>query len=114
MPQAAKLPGTSDFFKKNYFLRKSSAPGSEAARDKWFVQKKVPILRISSAPGSEVAQDKWFVQKKVHCLRKSSAPGSEVARDKWLLQKKCQFFEKNILHQAAKLPRTSGLFEKIC
>ena len=34
LPQAAKLPGTSGLFKKNHLLRESSAPGSEAARDK--------------------------------------------------------------------------------
>ena len=37
LPQAAKLPGTSGLFKKKYLLRNSSAPGSEAARDKWLV-----------------------------------------------------------------------------
>ena len=40
LPQAAKLPRTSGVFKKLGFLRKSSAPGSEAAQDKWLVQKK--------------------------------------------------------------------------
>ena len=86
-------------------MRNSSAPGSEAARDKWLVQKKsdvlekvlpqaaklpgtsglfkkkVGFLRKSSAPGSEDARDKWLVQK-IGFLRKSSAPGSEAARDK--------------------------------
>ena len=39
--QAAKLPGTSDLFKEKVrLLRNSSARGSEAAQDKWLVQKK--------------------------------------------------------------------------
>ena len=46
LPQAAKLPGTSGLFiKKRRFLRKSSAPGSEAARDKWLVKKKSDFRR---------------------------------------------------------------------
>ena len=61
MPQAAKLPGTSGLFKKNPNFEKSSAPGSEAARDKWFVQKQIRILRKSSAPGSEAAPVKRLV-----------------------------------------------------
>ena len=85
LPQAASLPGTSGFFKKSQFLRKSSAPGSEAARDKWLVQKKNQFLRKSSAPGSEAAWDKWLLQKEVGFLEKSSGPSSEAAQDKWLL-----------------------------
>ena len=96
-------------------MRKSSAPGSEAAWDKWFVQKKtyfgekvlpqaaklpvtsglfkkkVHILRKSSALGSEAARDKWFVQKEVGFMGKSSAPGSEAVPDKWLVRKKSDF-----------------------
>ena len=46
MPQAAKLPRTSGLFKKKVgFLRTSFALGSEAARGKWLVQKKVGFLR---------------------------------------------------------------------
>ena len=72
---------------KSDVLRKSSAPGSEAARDKWLVQKN-NILRKNSAPGSEAARDKWLVKKKVILLNKSAASGSEAARDKWLVEKK--------------------------
>ena len=43
LSQAAKLPGTSGLF--NTSLRLSSAPGSEAARDKWLVQKIIRFLR---------------------------------------------------------------------
>ena len=94
-------------------FEKSSAPGSEAARDKWLLQKKSKFLpkvlpqaaklprtsglfkkksflRKSSAPGCEAAQDKGLVKKenkKQHSLRESSAPGSEAARDKWFVQK---------------------------
>ena len=72
---------------KNQFLRKSSAPGSEAARDKWLVKENVRFLRQSSAPGSEAVPDKWFVQKKVIFLEKKfyprqrSCPG-QVARSR--------------------------------
>ena len=40
LPQAAKLPGTSGLFKRKSGFCKSSAPGSEAARDKLLLQKK--------------------------------------------------------------------------
>ena len=69
---------------KSIFWKKSSAPGSEAVRDKW-------------PPSS----------KKNQFSAKSSAPGSEAARDKWLLIEKVDILEK-VLPQAAKLPRTSG------
>ena len=64
-----------------------------------------------TVPGSEAAHDKWLVQKKGHILRKSSAPGSEAAWDKWFLLRKVNFLE-TVLPQAAKLPRTSGFFKK--
>ena len=66
---------------------KSSAPGSEAAWDKWFLLKKSEVTG-KTAPGSEAAPDKWFVQKKVGFLRTSSAPGSEAAPDKWRVHNK--------------------------
>ena len=47
-----------------------------------------------SAPGSEAARDKWFLQKKNRSSGKSYALGSEAARDKWLLQEKVEFLEK--------------------
>ena len=106
LPQAAKLPGTSGFFKK-MILWKRSAPGSEAAPDKWLLQKEINFSAKSSSPGSEAARDKWFLQKD-RFLRKSSAPGSEAARDKWLLQKQNLL---KVLPQAAKLPGTSSLFK---
>ena len=82
--------------------RTTSAPGSEAARGKWLVQKQSPFFEKSPAPGSEAARDKCLVQtkgpnfekkfcrrqrscpgqvagsKKVRFLRNSSAPGSEA------------------------------------
>ena len=89
---------------------KSSAPGSEAARDKLLVQKKTffeknlaqaaklprtsglfkknQFLRNSSAPGSEAAGDKWLVQTKKYFLRKKSSRGSAAAPDKWLDREK--------------------------
>ena len=94
------------FKKTSHILRKSSAPGSEAARDKWLVQKnksyfekkfcsrqrscpgqvacstKIRFFRKSSAPGSEAAPDKWLVQKQVGFLGKSSAPDKWFGREK--------------------------------
>ena len=64
-------------------------------------------MRKSSAPGSEAARDKWLVIKKRLILKNSFAPSSEVARDKWLLQTKVGFLTK-VLPEAAKLPRTRG------
>ena len=73
LPQAAKLPGTNGWFKKVIFLRKSSARGSEVARDKWFVQKKrSDFLRQTSAPGSEAAPDKWLSKQNVEWLPRTS------------------------------------------
>ena len=134
LPQAAKLPRTSGLFKKGRILRKRSAPGSEAARDKWLVQKKSYFEkefcpRQRSCPGQVASSTKknsflpkvlpqaaklsgtsgFFKKKSVSA--KSSAPGSEAARDKWLLQKEVSFLPK-VLPQAAKLPRTSGFFKK--
>ena len=58
LPQAAKLPGTSGLFNKKVPIsRTKSAPGSEAARDKWLVQKESPTFekmfrpRQRSCPG---------------------------------------------------------------
>ena len=114
MPQATKLPGTSGFFRKSRFSGKSSAPGSEAAWDKWLVQKKVRFLRKKFCPRQRSCPGQVACSKKVEFLRKSSAPGSAAAPDKWLVQKKVRFLRKN-LPQAAKLPGTSGLFKrKVC
>ena len=143
--------------KKVRILRTSSAPGSEAARDKWLVpksrnfektfyprqrscrgqvvsskksmifekkfcprQRRCPgqvacsqknrFLRRSPAAGSEAARDKLPVQKKFRFLRKRSTPGSEAAGTPGFCSKS-PFLEK-VLPQAAKLPGTSGLFQK--
>ena len=111
------------------FLRKSSAPGSEAARDKLPVQtspnfektvlpraaqlpwtsglfRKSHFMEKNTAPGSAAARDKWLVQKQVWFLRRSSAPGSAAAPDRWLVQKKSEIGEQV-------LPRTSGFFPKV-
>ena len=86
LSQAAKLPGTSDFFKKKQKNEKKFCP------------------RQQSCPGQ-------VVSSKINRISgKGSAPGSEAAWDKWLLQKN-EFLEK-VLHQAAKLPRTSDFFKK--
>ena len=85
LPQAAKLPGTSGLFKKNHILRNSSAPGSEAARDKWLVPKKKSHFENKVLPQAAKLPGTSGLLKKCHALRKGSAPGSEAARDKWLV-----------------------------
>ena len=86
LPQAAKLPGTSGLFKNKLFLigkicpRQRSCPGQVACSKK-------NICLEKTAPSSEAARDKRFVQKKSQFLKTSSAPGSEAAPDTWLLQK---------------------------
>ena len=72
--------------------------------------KKVDFLETRSTPGSEAARDKWPLQKKVDflekiCPRQRSCPGQVAS------YKNVDFLEK-VLPQAAKLPRTSGLFKK--
>ena len=64
LPQAAKLPGTSGFFKKNHVLEKSSAPGSKAARDKWFLQKKVILLPKVLPQAAKLPGTSGFFKKK--------------------------------------------------
>ena len=107
LPQAAKLPRTSGLFKQNekkFCPRQRSCPGQVVC------SKKSHVLRKSSAPGSEAALDKWPLQKESDFWEKNSAPGSEAARDKWLLRKKSDFWEK-VQPQAAKLSGTSGFFK---
>ena len=134
LPQAAKLPGTSGLFKNNHVLRKkfcprqrscpghvaclkkvifkrSPAPGSEAARDKWLIQKKHFLRKVLPQAAQLPGTRGLFKNKKNMFLRKSSAPGSEAARDKSLLQKHVDFLAK-VLPQAAKLPVASGFFKK--
>ena len=66
----------------------------------------------SSAPSSEAARDKWLLQKKnIIFSAKKTAPGSEAARDKWLLIKKRDFLER-VLPQAAQLPLAGDFFKK--
>ena len=103
--------------KKVQISRKSSAPGSEAARDKWFV-KKVQILRNNNLPQAAKLPGTSGLFKKVRSLKKKfcprqrscpgqvvcskkrpisekkSASGSEVAWDMWLVQKKVRFLRK--------------------
>ena len=69
---------------KARFLRKSSAPGSEPARDKWLVQGKSQTFeKKRSARGSEAARDKCLVQKNrifenKFCPMQRSCPGQVV------------------------------------
>ena len=69
-------------YKKVDFLEKSSAPGSEAARDKWPLQKKLNFLPKVLPQAAKLPGTSGLFKKK-HFLRTSSAPGSEAARDKW-------------------------------
>ena len=110
LPQAAKLPGTSGFYKKKSIFCQKFCPRQRSCPGQVASSKGSQVSAKSSAPGSEAAQDKWLVQKKTHFLRTSSAPGSEAAQDKWR-PKKIALLEK-VLPQAAKLPGTSGFFQK--
>ena len=87
LPQAAKLPRTSGFFKqKSQFSAKSSVPGSEAARDKWLLKKKVDLLE-------EVLPQAAKLPRKSCLLKKTQKM-------------------RTALPQAAKLPGTSGVLTK--
>ena len=110
MSQAAKLPRTGGSLQNNRISVNKTAPGSEAARDKWLLPKTSQNSGKSSAPGSEAARDKWLLPKASQVSGKN-APGSEAAWDKWLFFPKHIFCKQN-LPQAAKLPRTSGFFQK--
>ena len=93
LPQAAKLPGTSGFFKgKIDFLKKNSAAGSEAAPDKLLrLQKKSNFWNKNLPQAAKLPGTSGLFKKKVRFLRKKTAPGSEAAQDKWLVQKKTFF-----------------------
>ena len=104
LPQAAKLPGTSGFFKKKQLSAESSAPGSEAARDKWLLIKNTNFLKKVLAQAAKLPGTNGFF-KKINFLPKVLP--QEAAWDKWLLQKKHTVLPK-VLPQAAKLPGTSG------
>ena len=64
MPQATKLPGRSGFFKNIGFLRKKFCPRQRNCPGQVVSSKKIRFLIKSSAPGSEAARDKWLLQKK--------------------------------------------------
>ena len=68
-------------------MRKSFAPGSEAARDKRLLPQKVSILRKVLPRAAKLPQTSGFFKKEVDVLEK-------------------------VLPQAAKLPGTSGFFIK--
>ena len=116
-PRQRSCPAQVASYKNNRFSGKSSVPGSEAARDKWLLQKKTKFEktfcpRQRSCPGQVVSSKKsifWkkfchrqrscpgqvarsrtsglFKKKKTYFLIKSSAPGSKAAQDKCLVQK---------------------------
>ena len=66
LPQAAKLPGTSGLLRnKNPVSEKTFCPRQRSCPGQVACLKKIRFLRKSSAPGSEVARVKWLVQKKV-------------------------------------------------
>ena len=71
----------------------------------------VGFLRKSSAPGSEAARDKWLLQKKM-IFEKNNLPQAAKLPGTSGLFKKSRSSEKKVLPQAAKLPGTSGLFKK--
>ena len=91
--------------------KKGSAPGSEAAWDKWLLQNKSQILRKKfcprqrSCPGQVACSKKSFWEKKF-CPRQRSCPGQVTS------SKQTSEFREKVLPQAAKLPGTSGVFKK--
>ena len=98
-PGAAAGAAAAKFREARFFIT-SSAPGSEAARDKWLLPKKVEVLEKVLPQAAKLPGTSGFC-KKADFL---------VARDKWLLQKKTISIKN--LPQAAKLPGTSGFFKK--
>ena len=110
---------------KNRFLRKSSAPGSAAAPDRWLLPQKDRFLRKSSATGSAATLDKWLVQKtsdfwKKFGSRQRSCPGQVAsskkdrilrissAPDKWFLQKSRRNLENKFCPWQRSCPRQVG------
>ena len=63
LPQAAKLPGTSGFFKKNPIFENKFCPRQQGCLGHVVSSRKSPFSAKSSAPGSEAARDKWLLQK---------------------------------------------------
>ena len=88
LPQAAKLPRTSGFFKTNRISGEKSAPGSEAAQDKWFLRKKKSFSGKRFCPRQRSCPGQVASSKKKTISGRSSAPGSAAAPDKWLGRKK--------------------------
>ena len=65
-----------------------------------------------SAPGSEAAWDKWLFPYKVKVMEKVLPQAAKLPGTSGLF-KINPSFEKEVLPQAAKLPGTSGLFKKM-
>ena len=74
LPQAAKLPGTSGLLKKESVFENKLCPRQRSCPGQVACSKKSHVFKTSSAPGSEAARDKLLVKKNVRLLRKSSAP----------------------------------------
>ena len=129
-PRQRSCPGQVASSKKIDFLG-SSAPGSEAAWDKWLLQKTSTFWNKNLLQAAKLPRKRGCFKKESRFSGKSSAPGSEAARDKWLLQKqrlifwkqicprqqswpgqvvssKKSIFWKKVLPLAAQLPQTSG------
>ena len=92
------------------FSERSSAPGSEAAQDKWLLQKKSFFEnkfcpRQRSCPGQVASSTNKSVFEKKFCPRQRSCPGQVVCSKKSL-------FLRKVLPQAAKLPGIRGLLKK--
>ena len=87
LPQAAKLPATSGLSNKKTFFKKKFCPRQRSCPWQVVCSKKL-FLRKSPAPGSEAAQDKWFVQQKVRFLRKNLSQAAKLPRTSGLFKKK--------------------------
>ena len=71
---------------KSRLSGKSSAPGSEAARDKWFLQKS-KFSRKNLPQAAKLPGTSGFF-KRIDFWKKLLPQDGEAARDKWLLQTK--------------------------
>ena len=96
------------FFEKKFWPRRRSCPGQVASSPK------NKFLENSSAPGSETAWDKWLPPNKTkqQLSGKNMSQAAKLPQTSGFFQKKVTFLEQ-VLPQAAKLPRTSGFRQKM-
>ena len=102
------------------FYKQTTVPGSEVARDKWFVQKnkmiseKKLLPQAAKLPGaSDLFKERSDLGEKF-CPRQRSCPGQVAC------SKKCRIFEKKLCPRQRSCPgqvassKKSDFLEKIC